>query len=248
MIHFKSNDEIEKIRMAGVIVAKTLARLVDMVKPGVTTEQLDIEAVKVVNKLGGTCAFYGYRGFPKNICTSINEEVVHGIPGPRKLKESDIISIDVGVKLGSFYADAAVTVGVGRISPEAKKLLEITKGALYKAIALSTAENRLSDISYTIQNEAESNGFSVVREFVGHGIGSDMHEDPQIPNFGEPHMGPSLRPGMTLAIEPMINMGTYKVEILKDGWTAVTADRRLSAHFEHTVAVTENGPQILTEI
>lgn len=248
MIHFKSNHEIDKIHKAGIIVAKTLTTLIDMIAPGVTTEQLDKRAAKLVNKLGGRCAFCGYRGFPKNICTSINEEIVHGIPGSRRLKEADIITIDVGVEREGFYADAAVTISIGKILPEAKRLLEVTEEALYKAIAMATVENRLSDISCAIQEEAESNGFSVVREFVGHGIGSSMHEDPQIPNFGQPHMGPELKPGMVLAIEPMINIGTYNVDILKDGWTAVTADRKLSAHFEHTVAVTEDGPRILTEL
>lgn len=248
MIHFKSADEIEKIHKAGDILAKVLTKITDMITPGVITEQLDKTAAKLVSKLGARCAFYGYRGFPKNICTSVNEEVVHGIPNSRRLKEGDIISIDIGVERNGFYADAAVTVGVGRICPEAKRLLETTKRALYKAIDMATVDNRLSDISYTIQGEAESNGFSTVRELVGHGIGLSIHEDPQVPNFGQPHTGPPLKAGMVLAIEPMINIGTYNVEILKDGWTYVTADRKLSAHFEHTVAVTENGPKILTQL
>jgi len=247
MIHYKSKDEIEKIHKAGIIVAKTLAMLTDMIAPGVTTEQLDKRAAELISKLGGRCAFNGYRGFPKNICTSINEEIIHGIPGTRRLKEADIISIDAGVELDGFYGDAAITVGVGEISPEAKRLLDVTKGALYKGIAMATVDNRVSDISCAVQEEAELNAFSAVREFVGHGIGSNLHEDPQIPNFGQPHMGPALKPGMVLAIEPMINIGTYKVDILKNGWTAVTADRKLSAHFEHTVAITEDGPRILTE-
>jgi methionyl aminopeptidase len=247
VIYLKSDDEIEKIRKAGIVVAKTLTALIEMVAPGITTQQLDEKAAKTVNMLGAKCAFYGYRGFPKNICTSVNEEVVHGIPGERVLKEADIISIDVGAELDGYYADAAVTVGVGRVSAEAKKLIEVTKKALYKGIEKATLENRLYDISYAVQGETESNGFSVVRDFVGHGIGKEMHEDPQIPNFGQPHTGVNLKHGMVLAIEPMVNIGTHKIEILKDGWTAVTADRKISAHFEHTIAVTDNGPEILTK-
>ena len=248
MIHFKSKDEIGKMHAAGKILARVLAELTETTAPGVTTEKLDTTAAELVDKLGGKCAFLGYRGFPKSICTSINEEVVHGIPSLRKLKEGDIISIDIGVRRDGLYADAAVTVGVGEISPEAKRLLETAQRALHKAIEMATVDNRLSDISSTIQEEAESNGFSPVRELVGHGIGSSIHEDPQIPNFGQPHMGPELKAGMVLAIEPMINIGSYRVKILKDGWTYVTVDKGLSAHFEHTVAVAKEGPKILTEL
>ena len=248
MIHFKSKDEIGKMRTAGKILARVLAKLTETIAPGITTEKLDTAAAGLVDKLGGKCAFLGYRGFPKNICTSINEEVVHGIPSSRKLKEGDIISIDIGVGRDGLYADAAVTVGVGEISPEAKRLLEATQRALHKAIEMATVDNRLSDISSVIQGEAESNGFSPVRELVGHGIGSSIHEDPQIPNFGQPHMGPELKTGMVLAIEPMINIGSCRVKILKDGWTYVTVDKGLSAHFEHTVAVTKDGPRVLTQL
>ncbi|MBN1405066.1 MAG: type I methionyl aminopeptidase [Candidatus Omnitrophica bacterium] len=248
MISIKSAAEIEKMRRAGVITAKVINALIEMARPRVSTEQMDKEAARLIKKLGAKSAFYGYRGFPKNICTSINEEVVHGIPGKRTLKESDIIGIDVGVEIDGYCADAAVTVGVGRISSEAQRLIEVTKRALDAAIEAAITENRLSDISFAIQKEAERNRFSVVKEFVGHGIGTSIHEDPQIPNFGEPHMGPMLKSGMVLAIEPMINLGVYKVEVLNDGWTAVTADRKLSAHFEHTIAITDEGPEILTKL
>ncbi len=248
MIRFKSSNEIDKIHAAGEILANVLTKLSEMITPGITTEQLDKKTEKLVNKLKGRCAFNGYRGFPKNICTSINEEVVHGIPSSRKLKQGDIISIDLGVERDGFYADAAVTTGVGKISPEAERLLQTTQRALHKGIEMATIDNRLSDISFAIQEEAESNGFSPVRELVGHGIGFSIHEDPQIPNFGQPHMGPRLKTGMVLAIEPMLNIGSYRVKILEDGWTYVTVDGGLSAHFEHTIAVTEKGPKILTEL
>ncbi|MFH0732065.1 MAG: type I methionyl aminopeptidase [Candidatus Omnitrophota bacterium] len=248
MILLKSDDEIEKMREAGIIVAKVLGKLSRMLAPGIKTQQLDDEAARSIRSLGGKSAFLGYRGFPKSICASINEEVVHGIPGEKRLKESDIISIDIGVEKDGFYADAAITVGVGKISPDAEKLINTTKNALTKAIRASIVGNRLFDISALVQKEAEANGFSVVREFVGHGIGTSMHEDPQIPNFGLSHKGPVLKAGMVLAIEPMINMGVADVEVLNDGWTAVTVDRKPSAHFEHTVAITKEGPRILTEI
>lgn len=248
MIHLKSNDEIDKIQQAGIILTKALEKLSKLVAPGITTDKLDIEAGQMVNELGGRCAFRNYRGFPKNICTSINEEVVHGIPSNRELIQGDIISIDIGIERKNFYADAAVTIGVGKISPEARKLLQTTNTCLYKAIDAAVVGNRLYDISYAVQTEAESNGFSVVRDLVGHGIGSSIHEDPQVPNFVQQNKGSALQSGMVLAIEPMINIGTHKVEILKDGWTYVTEDRRLSAHFEHTVAITDDGPKILTRI
>ena len=247
MIHLKSHEEIEKIHTAGRILAEALKKVSQIVSPGITTEKLDKTAAELVKKQNARCAFYGYRGYPKNICVSVNEEVVHGIPGARKLKEGDIVGIDIGVELDGFFADAAITIGVGRISQQAEKLIEITKKALHKAIDVALLGNKLFDISYAIQQEAEASGFSVVRDLVGHGTGLSIHEDPQVPNFGLPHMGPILKEGMVLAIEPMINLGGYKVEILKDGWTYVTADRSLSAHFEHTIAITGEGPKILTE-
>jgi len=248
VIHFKSKDDIEKIHKAGIILATALEEVARAVSPGVTTEELDKKAAKVIRELGGRCAFNGYRGFPKNICASINEEVVHGIPSVRQLKEGDIIGIDIGVEKDNFYADAAISVGVGKISVEIERLLQVTKLTLHKAINAAVIGKRLSDISFAIQEEAESKGFSVVRELVGHGVGLSLHEDPQVPNFGQPHMGPMLKAGMVLAIEPMVNMGVYKVNIKKDGWTYVTADGKLSAHFEHTIAITEDGPKILTKL
>lgn len=247
MISLKSKAEVDAIKAACRIVVSTLELLERNIAPGVTTAELDRVAEANIKKSGGVSAFKGYKGFPANICTSINEVIVHGIPGKQVLKDSDIISIDVGVKLNGYYGDAAITFPVGSISWQSRRLLEVTEEALYEGIKQARPDNRLSDISHAVQNYAESYGFSVVREFVGHGIGSEMHEDPQIPNFGAPHQGPLLKAGMVFAIEPMVNMGTYKSEILDDGWTAVTKDRKLSAHFEHTVYIGENGPEILTK-
>ncbi len=234
------------MRRAGNLVAKTIAMLKDAVRPGITTGELDKLAEGIIRKHGGIPAFKGYYGFPGSICASVNEEVVHGIPGIRKLKSGDIISIDIGTIVEGFYGDAAVTLPVGDISEEAQRLLSVTEGSLMAGIEQVRAGNRLSDISNAVQVFAEGKGFSVVRDYVGHGIGRNMHEDPQIPNFGPPGRGPRLEPGMVLAIEPMVNVGSYRVETLEDNWTVVTADRSLSAHFEHTVAVTEDGPVILT--
>lgn len=247
MIICKSKDEIRKIREAGRLVVQVLSKLEDLIKPGVTTEELDQFAEELILKSGATPAFKGYRGFPKSICVEINECVVHGIPDSRRLKEGDIIGIDVGVQLDGYYGDAAVTYPVGRVSAEATKLMGVTQQALFQGIEYCRVGNRLSDISHAIQSVAERNGFSVVRNYVGHGIGREMHEDPQILNYGPPQRGPLLKEGMVFAIEPMVNCGTYEVEVLPDNWTVVTRDRRLSAHFEHTVAVTDQGPLILTE-
>lgn len=255
MIEIKTKEEIKKMKKAGEIVAKVLAELEKFIKPGITTEKLDEIAESLVRKMGGVPAFKGYkphfyfpREFPATICASINEEIVHGIPSKRVLKEGDIISIDIGVRVDGFYGDGAYTYPVGEISEDAKRLLEITKKALMKAIAVVRDGVRVGDISYEIQNLAESNGFSVIRDFVGHGIGRNLHEEPQIPNFGMRGKGPMLREGTVIAIEPMISLGSYEVEILPDTWTAVTKDRSLSAHFEHTVAVTSNGALILTSL
>ena len=248
MITLKSKAEVEKIGAACRIVADTLEFLKAKIKPGITTLELDNLAAEYIEGRGAVSAFKGYKGFPANICTSINEVVVHGIPGKRVLRGRDIISIDVGVKLNGYYGDAAATFPVGpQIAGEAYWLIKVTEKALEKGIEQAKPDNRLSDISSAIQKYVESNGFSVVREFVGHGIGSKMHEDPQIPNFGEAGTGPRLKPGMVFAIEPMVNAGTYAVEILDDGWTAVTRDRRLSAHVEHTIYIGEGGPEILTK-
>lgn len=246
MISLKSDRETGLMFKAGEIVGRVFEILGDEIKPGVTTRQLDNHAAEIISSLGARPAFLGYKGFPGNICTSINEVVVHGIPGQRPLKEGDIISLDIGVEFEGYYADAAATFDVGKISETARRLIDVTERSLYLGIGKARPGNRLSDISYEIQNLAEQNGFSVVRAFVGHGIGSKMHEEPEVPNFGRPNRGVRLEPGMVLAIEPMVNEGTYEVKILEDGWTAVTQDGKLSAHFEHTVLITEDEPRILT--
>jgi methionyl aminopeptidase len=246
MIVLRSDDEIASIREAGSILAATLEKLKQNVRPGMRTKELDAIARQEILRLNGYPAFKDYKGFPANICTSVNEVVVHGIPSGRKLREGDIVSIDIGVKFRDYFADAAVTIGVGAISETAEKLMRVTEKALAIGIENALPNKRLSDISASIQEYVESNGFSVVRVFVGHGIGTKIHEEPEIPNFGRPGTGPRLEPGMVLAIEPMVNAGTYDVEILEDGWTAVTKDRKLSAHFEHTVAVRKDGVEILT--
>lgn len=246
MIISRSADEITAIRKAGQFTAQVLDELKTRVRPGIMTEELDRIAAKIITSQGGIPAFKGYRGFPANICTSLNETVVHGIPSNRILKEGDIISLDVGVKLGGYFADAAITVGVGKIKPMASKLIEVTEAALYRGLESARPGRRLGDISAAIQEYVESNGFNIVRAFVGHGIGTDLHEEPEIPNFGKRGTGPRLAKGMILAVEPMVNAGTYDVEILEDGWTAVTKDRSLSAHFEHTIAITDDGFDILT--
>lgn len=246
MIIIKSLQEIELMRQAGRIVAGTLQELAGAVRPGITTIQLDTLARQYIQKSGARPAFLGYHGFPATICTSLNEEVVHGIPGLRRLKAGDIISIDVGVFYKGYYGDAAATFPVGEVSPLAKRLLEVTRESLYKGIEKAYPGNRLYDISAAIQTYVESRGFSVVRSYVGHGIGSEMHEEPQVPNYGLPGKGPLLEAGMVLAIEPMVNAGTWEVETLSDDWTVVTKDRNLSAHFEHTVAIMQDGPEILT--
>lgn len=234
------------MRQAGQIVGQTLSLLREAIRPGITTAQLDALAKRNIESNSAHPAFLGYRGFPASICASINEEVVHGIPGLRRLKNGDIISIDVGVFYRGYYGDAAVTFPVGDVAPGVLELLEVTKRSLSLGLDQARPGNKLSDISHAIQSFVESRGFSVVRNYVGHGIGSDMHEEPQIPNFGPPNKGPRLEAGMVLAIEPMVNMGTWQVETLEDNWTVVTADRNLSAHFEHTVAILEDGPIILT--
>ena len=248
MIILKSEDEIKRMAESCRIVAEVLERIKKMVVPGITTKELDKFAESYIHSKKATPAFKGYRGYPANMCTSVNEQVVHGIPSLTKLKEGDVISIDIGVYFRSFYGDAAVTLPVGKINSNAKKLLAVTEKALETGIEQTVTGNRLSDVSSVIQSTVESKGFSVVRNFVGHGIGRELHEEPQIPNYGRPGEGPELREGMTLAIEPMVNAGSWEVDILGDGWTAVTKDRSLSAHFEHTVAITKNGQNILTKL
>lgn len=246
MIALRTADEIAMIRSAGSIVASTLGRLRKHIRPGVQTKELDALARQEILKRNGFPAFKGYKGFPANICVSVNEVVVHGIPSARRLRDGDIVSLDVGVKFKDYFADGAITVGVGTISPQAEKLMRVTEKALYTGIENAIPGRKLSDVSAAIQAHVESNGFSVVRVFVGHGIGTKIHEEPEIPNYRTARAGPVLEPGMILAIEPMVNAGTCEVEILEDGWTAVTKDRKLSSHFEHTIVIQENGAEILT--
>lgn len=248
MIIIKSQDEIEKIARACKIVAEVLRDLIYLVEPGITTKDIEIFVDKILAEKNTIAAFRGYRNYPSSVCTSVNDQVVHGIPSNLRLREGDILSIDLGVYLEGFYGDGAITLPVGKISPSAERLLRVTEDALYIGIEKARPGNRVSDISSAIQRYVESHGYSVVKSFVGHGIGRSLHEEPQVPNYGSPGQGPRLREGMTLAIEPMVNEGTYDIKILDDGWTAVTADRKLSAHYEHTVAITENGARILTKI
>ena len=247
MIIIKSPPEIEKMTRACRIVAGALRELEKMVHPGVTTRDLERHAERMVLAQGAALAFKGYRGYPSGICASVNDRVVHGIPSGEKLADGDIVSIDLGVYLDGFYGDAAVTVGVGAIGSETERLLRVTKDALAKGIAQAVPGKRVSDVSNAIQRHVESHGYSVVRSFVGHGIGMALHEDPQVPNYGPPGQGPRLRKGMTLAIEPMVNVGRPGARVLDDKWTAVTEDGSFSAHFEHCVAITQNGPVILTQ-
>jgi len=248
LITIKTKEEIEKIRKANQIVAFTLNELSKIVKPGITTIELDRLAEKIIRDKGATPAFKGYRGFPASLCASVNEEVVHGIPKKRKLKEGDIISLDLGSCLNGYYGDAAITLPVGKVDEKATLLMRVTKEALYKGIEKARVGNHLYDISFAIQQWAESHGFSVVRDFVGHGIGRQLHEDPKVPNYGLPNRGPLLKEGMVIAIEPMINEGRWEVKVLNDGWTVVTIDGKRSAHFEHTIAITNDGPKILSEL
>ena len=246
MIVCKSPAELERMKAANQLVAEVLAALREAVRPGVTTGDLDALAESQIRAGGGEPAFKGYHGFPATICASVNEEVIHGIPSQRELVEGDVISIDLGAVLDGFYGDSAITVPVGRVSERAAELLRVTEESLHRAIAQVKVGARISDLGHAVQQHVESYGFSVVREFVGHGIGQRMHEEPQVPNYGEPGRGPRLTEGMVLAIEPMVNAGKPAVKVLADGWTAVTRDGGLSAHFEHTVAVTADGPWILT--
>jgi len=244
----KSAGEIQKMRAASGLVADVLAELAGMVGPGVSTLDLDLAAERLVRAGGAEPAFKGYRGYPATLCASVNEQVIHGIPSKRPLVEGDIISLDMGVKMNGFFGDSAVTVPVGRVSDEAQRLLRVTQESLQKGIEQVRLGGRVSDIGHAIQKHVEAAGFSVVREFVGHGIGALLHEEPQIANYGDPGRGPRLAEGMTLAIEPMVNVGRPGVKMLADGWTAITRDGTLSAHFEHTVAVTKDGPLVMTRV
>ncbi|MEJ2670811.1 MAG: type I methionyl aminopeptidase [Deltaproteobacteria bacterium] len=248
MILLKSLQEIAKMEVANRIVAEVLEGVREKIKPGIETRELDELAEEMCRQRRVKPAFKGYRGFPRSLCVSINEEVVHGIPGSRRLAAGDLVSLDFGVKYDGYHGDAAITVPVGEVDPKARALMEATEKSLYAGIAMVKKGNRLSDISHAVQDVVEGAGFGVVREFVGHGIGRALHEDPQIPNFGPPGRGPVLQPGITMAIEPMTSLGSWKVRILQDGWTAVTEDGSCSAHFEHTVALTENGVLILSRL
>ena len=246
MIPLKSEKDLEMLRRSGKILAKIMQKMREFIHVGVSTEEIDQLAEELMRKENAIPAFKGYKGFPANICTSVNEEIVHGIPSDRRLKEGDIISLDLGINYKGYFSDVAVTLPVGTVNSRVKKLIEVTRIALSEGIKQARIDNRLSDISYTIQSYVEKYGFSVVREFVGHGIGLSLHEEPEIPNFGRPHQGPILKGGMVFAIEPMVNMGVWESQILDNGWTAVTKDGLASAHFEHTIAITEKGPEILT--
>jgi len=248
VIVLKSRAEIEKMAVAGRMVAEILAGLREMVAPGVALIELDAFAERETLKRKAKPAFKGYSGFPFSLCCSVNEQVVHGMPSARRLAPGDLVSLDFGVVYSGFYGDAAITVAVGQVSESAARLIKVTEESLYRAIEFADTSHRLSDVSHAVQAHVEARGFSVVRDFVGHGIGKDLHEGPQIPNFGAPGKGPRLKAGMVLAIEPMINEKGFDVRVLEDGWTAVTCDGGLSAHFEHTVAITDNGPLILTQI
>jgi methionyl aminopeptidase len=248
MIILKSKQEIEKIKGAGRVVAEVLRHLQHIAKPGVNTKYIEEVAHKMIIKRRAKPAFLGYHGFPASICTSINFEIVHGIPSTQRiLKVGDILKVDLGVLLDGYYADGAVTIPIGEISSEVEKLINVTKKALEIGISKAKLPNRLLDISHAIQFHAQCYGYSVTRDYTGHGIGRNLHEAPQVPNFGEQGKGPRLKPGMVLCIEPMINIGTYEIDILNNGWTVVTKDRSFSAHFEHTIVVTEDEPEILTK-
>ena len=246
MVTLKSAREIEAMRRSGKITSRVLTELMQTARAGMTIAELDRLAERGIRAAGGIPTFKGYNGFPASICASVNEEVVHGIPGPRTLRDGDLLSIDIGTTLDGYVSDSAVTVAIGNVSAEARRLLEVTQECLTVGIAEMYRGKRVGDIGAAVQAHAEGNGFGVVRELVGHGVGRTMHEEPQVPNYGETGTGMELRPGLVLAIEPMITQGGPKVRILEDGWTVVTADGKLAAHFEHTIAVTEDGPKILT--
>jgi len=248
MIVCKSRNEIEKMRRSGAIVGRVLKSLRDMVEPGMTTIELDRFAEKTIRAAGAYPTFKGYHGFPYSLCISVNEQIVHGFPSDRKLKEGDILSIDCGATLDGYVGDAALTIPVGKVTEEKSKLMKVTEESLQKAIEQARVGNRLFDISYAVQAHVEPLGYTVVKNYCGHGVGREMHEEPQVPNYVRPGTGPKIREGWVLAIEPMVNIGTDQTKTLKDGWTVVTADGKPSAHFEHTIAITADGPEILTAL
>lgn len=245
-IKIKTPEEIDILRKAGKILASIIRELERSLESGMTTKDIDLKAEALIRRANVLPAFKGYRGFPGCTCISVNEEVVHGIPGVKAVKDGDIVSIDVGIIHDDYYSDTAVTVAIGKVDEQCLKLLDVTRESLFKGIEKACPNNRLSDISWAVQQHVERNKFSIVRNFVGHGIGRQLHEEPEIPNFGEPHQGPVLKEGMVFAIEPMVNLGKHQTKILSDGWTVVTEDGKPSAHFEHTVAITNKGPEILT--
>lgn len=247
MINIRTKQEIEHLREANRIVAGAYKVLLKSIHPGMTTEELDAIAEDYIRKEGAEPAFLGYRGYPASLCVSINDEVVHGIPGKRKIKEGDVVSLDLGSMKNGYYGDSALTVAMGKVDDRVKELIRVTEESLYKGIEQAREGNRLYDISAAVQKHVEANGFSVVRQFVGHGIGQEMHEDPQIPNFGKAGTGVRLKEGMVFAIEPMVNIGGWEVEVLSDDWTVVTIDGSISAHFEHSIAITKDGPIILSD-
>ncbi|MFT5435046.1 MAG: methionyl aminopeptidase [Myxococcota bacterium] len=247
MIIRKSKREIEKMQAAGRIVADTLTRVIAMTTPGITLMELDAMAEDNIRSKGATPTFKGYRDFPATLCTSVNEEVVHGIPSDRVLKDGDVVSVDCGATLDGYIGDSAVTIPVGNVSDEIKKLLEVTEASLFAGIAAAVPGNRLFDVSYAIQRHVEPTGYGIVRDYCGHGVGRQLHEEPQVPNFGRPGTGPRIKAGWCLALEPMVNLGTHEVITLDDGWTVVTKDRLVSAHFEHSIAITADGPIVLTD-
>ncbi|MCI0502489.1 MAG: type I methionyl aminopeptidase [Fusobacteria bacterium] len=247
MITIKNEDSINKMKKAGYIVAKVLVSLKEMIEPGISLKELDSFAEKMIRQMGAVPSFKGYGGFPGSICASVNEEVIHGIPGKRRLKEGEIISIDAGAFIDGFHGDSAFTAAVGKISEDKQRLIDITEASFYEGLKMAKAGNHLGDISHSIEKKVLAAGFSVVKEFVGHGIGRELHEDPAVPNYGPPGRGVKLQSGMTLAIEPMVNMGTESILILDDGWTVVTKDKQPSAHYEHTILITDEEPVILTK-
>jgi len=246
-IRIKSANEVDILRKAGKILSSIIVQLQGSLTSGMSTKDIDSKAEELIRRNKVTAAFKGYRGFPGVACVSVNDGVVHGIPGPRIINDGDIVSLDIGIIYEGYYSDTAVTVGIGNVSPEIRRLLDVTQGSLSRAIEQARVGNRLSDISFAVQSFVEMHGFSVVRDFVGHGIGQKLHEEPEIPNYGRAGQGPILAEGMVFAIEPMVNMGTHRTKVLSDGWTVVTEDGKPSAHFEHTIVITSNGPEILTK-
>jgi len=246
-IRIKNANEVDILRKAGKILSSIVAQLQSSLASGMSTKDIDLKAEELIRQNKVISAFKGYRGFPGCACISVNEGVVHGVPGPRVIKDGDIVSVDIGIIYEGYYSDTAVTVPIGNISPEVRRLLDVAQASLFRGIEQARAGNRLSDISFAVQSFVEMHGFSVVRDFVGHGIGRQLHEDPEIPNYGRAGQGPVLAEGMVFAIEPMVNMGTHRTKVLSDHWTVVTEDGKPSAHFEHTIVITANGPEILTK-